>query len=106
MFPEPTAIDGYNALEAESTSPLSERTIADALKAAGYKSYILGKYHLGGHTKQHLLQRGFDHFFLDFWRAGTDILPASCARVPSRAARGLRQKASRIQAIDKPKAPN
>ena len=57
------AVNGYNTLEAEATLPLSERTIADALKVAGYKSYILGKWHLGGHAKQHPLQRGFDHFF-------------------------------------------
>ena len=44
--------------------PLTERTMADRLKAAGYKTGIVGKWHLG-HTedKFHPLERGFDEFF-------------------------------------------
>src|SRR5215213_1371277 len=39
-----------------------ERTLAQALKAAGYATAILGKWHLGSWHKRHLpLQRGFDH---------------------------------------------
>jgi arylsulfatase A-like enzyme len=44
--------------------PLSETTFADRMKAAGYKTGIVGKWHLG-HTddKFHPLNRGFDEFF-------------------------------------------
>jgi arylsulfatase A-like enzyme len=44
--------------------PTSEVTLADRLKAAGYKTGIVGKWHLG-HTddKFHPLERGFDEFF-------------------------------------------
>ncbi len=43
--------------------PLSEKTIADVLKTAGYRSGIIGKWHLGAHPKLHPLNRGFDFFF-------------------------------------------
>ncbi|MFZ5429952.1 MAG: sulfatase-like hydrolase/transferase [Bacteroidota bacterium] len=43
--------------------PLSEETIADALKQAGYKSAALGKWHLGAHESLHPVNRGFDDFF-------------------------------------------
>lgn len=39
-----------------------ERTLADALRAAGYFTAIIGKWHLGEWRKEHLpLQRGFLH---------------------------------------------
>lgn len=39
-----------------------ERTLAQALKGAGYSTAIMGKWHLGVWSKHHLpLQRGFDH---------------------------------------------
>jgi arylsulfatase A-like enzyme len=43
--------------------PLSETTIADRLKAAGYVTGLVGKWHLGGAPKFHPQQRGFDEFF-------------------------------------------
>ncbi len=43
--------------------PLSETTIADRLKAAGYATGIVGKWHLGTAPEFHPLQRGFDEFF-------------------------------------------
>ena len=44
--------------------PLTETTLADRLKAAGYKTGLVGKWHLG-HTDDafHPLNRGFDEFF-------------------------------------------
>lgn len=44
--------------------PLEERTIADALKGAGYKTYALGKWHLG-HADEAFWphNRGFDYFY-------------------------------------------
>ena len=43
--------------------PLGETTIADRLKAAGYRTALFGKWHLGMGEKYHPLQRGFDEFF-------------------------------------------
>ena len=43
--------------------PLSEETLADALKKAGYKSLAIGKWHMGAHESLHPLKRGFDDFY-------------------------------------------
>lgn len=43
--------------------PLSETTIADRLKAAGYVTGLVGKWHLGGSPEFHPNGRGFDEFF-------------------------------------------
>ena len=41
-----------------------ERTIAEALRDAGYATWIVGKWHLGQWQQKHLpLQRGFDHHY-------------------------------------------
>jgi arylsulfatase A-like enzyme len=43
--------------------PLSETTIADRLKAAGYVTGLVGKWHLGNAARFHPQKRGFDEFF-------------------------------------------
>ena len=43
--------------------PLTETTIADRLKAAGYATGLVGKWHLGAAPKFHPQRRGFDEFF-------------------------------------------
>jgi len=43
--------------------PLSEKTIADGMKGAGYRTIALGKWHLGYAPKFHPLARGFDDFY-------------------------------------------
>ena len=43
--------------------PLEETTIADRLKAAGYRTAIFGKWHLGVGEKYRPTQRGFEQFF-------------------------------------------
>lgn len=40
-----------------------EKTIAEILRPAGYKSGVIGKWHLGSHEDLHPLSRGFDEFF-------------------------------------------
>jgi arylsulfatase A-like enzyme len=48
---------------AEGALPLSERTIADALREAGYTTAIFGKWHLGSRKPYWPLQRGFDEYY-------------------------------------------
>lgn len=43
--------------------PLTETTVADRLKAAGYATGLVGKWHLGGAEKFQPPARGFDDFF-------------------------------------------
>jgi arylsulfatase A-like enzyme len=43
--------------------PLEERTLADHLKGAGYRTALFGKWHLGSAPPFFPLRRGFDEFF-------------------------------------------
>jgi len=43
--------------------PLTERTLADHLKALGYATACIGKWHLGGAAQYHPQKRGFDEFY-------------------------------------------
>lgn len=43
--------------------PLTEETIADRLKAAGYATGLVGKWHLGSTPEMQPQKRGFDEFF-------------------------------------------
>jgi arylsulfatase A-like enzyme len=43
--------------------PVTETTLADRLKAAGYVTGIVGKWHLGASPEMHPQRRGFDEFF-------------------------------------------
>lgn len=43
--------------------PLSEKTLADRLQAAGYSTGLVGKWHLGAGAAHQPLQRGFQEFF-------------------------------------------
>lgn len=43
--------------------PLDQKTIADYLGELGYKSMILGKWHMGNADRFHPLKRGFDEFY-------------------------------------------
>ncbi|MFM8275075.1 MAG: arylsulfatase B [Gemmata sp.] len=44
--------------------PTDERTLPQALKEAGYATYMVGKWHLGHAEKKYWPQnRGFDHFY-------------------------------------------
>ena len=54
---------GIGPLNSEYGMPLSERTMADRLKAAGYRTALFGKWHLGSGDRFHPMSRGFDEFF-------------------------------------------
>src|SRR5687767_8237660 len=43
--------------------PLTETTIADRMKALGYATAAVGKWHLGGPPRFLPMQRGFDAFY-------------------------------------------
>ena len=47
----------------EDGLPLTETTLADRLKAAGYVTALVGKWHLGGTPELHPRKRGFEEFF-------------------------------------------
>lgn len=47
----------------ENGLPLTERTIADEMLAAGYRTIALGKWHLGYADKFHPLSRGFARYW-------------------------------------------
>ena len=54
--------------------PLGETTLADRLKAAGYATGIVGKWHLGKEEAFHPLNRGFTEFY-GFLGGGHHYLP-------------------------------
>ncbi|MCC6509481.1 MAG: sulfatase-like hydrolase/transferase [Pirellulaceae bacterium] len=43
--------------------PVTEKTLADRLKDAGYATGLVGKWHLGNQPQMHPQKRGFDEFF-------------------------------------------
>lgn len=43
--------------------PLTENTLADILRPAGYTSAAMGKWHMGNHPQFHPFKRGFDEFY-------------------------------------------
>ena len=43
--------------------PVDEKPLADHLRAAGYATALVGKWHLGGTAPFHPQRRGFDEFF-------------------------------------------
>lgn len=60
----PGYMSGSSKLLADEMGlPLSEKTIADYLKPLGYRSMIIGKWHLGNADRYHPLNRGFDEFY-------------------------------------------
>ncbi|MDQ8199443.1 sulfatase-like hydrolase/transferase [Pelagicoccus enzymogenes] len=59
---------------AEAGIPLEEKNIAEHLSKAGYRSMIVGKWHMGSHRQNHPLNRGFDEFY-GFLSGGHNYFP-------------------------------
>lgn len=59
--------------------PLTEKTIPERLKAAGYSTGMVGKWHLGAAHQYHPNRRGFD-FFHGFLGGGHDYFQVSLHR--------------------------
>ncbi len=53
----------FNPSQPGAGLPVTETTIADRLKAAGYSTGLVGKWHLGNRPEQRPNRRGFDEFF-------------------------------------------
>lgn len=54
---------GRQNLDPDAGLPLTERTLADRLKSAGYATALIGKWYLGGTDRYHPLERGFEEFY-------------------------------------------
>jgi len=76
--------------------PLSERTIADEMQAAGYRTIALGKWHLGYADKFHPLSRGFEHYW-GFLQGARSYFPL---RKPTRLNRLLRDREVQPETFD------
>ena len=61
----PTRIGMHGAIDSRSKIALNpdEQTIAEILKPAGYRTAIVGKWHLGSKPPYMPLQNGFDEYF-------------------------------------------
>ena len=68
--------------------PVTEETIAERLKAAGYATGAIGKWHLGEEEAFHPMSRGFDEFY-GFLRGGSPYLPGK--RTPALERNGARE---------------
>jgi len=53
----------FNPGGAATGLPVTETTLADRLKTAGYVTGLVGKWHLGSQESMHPQRRGFDEFF-------------------------------------------
>ncbi|NWX88062.1 ARSG Arylsulfatase, partial [Nothoprocta pentlandii] len=51
------------AASARGGLPLNETTLAEVLRATGYSTAAIGKWHLGHHGRYHPSFRGFDYYF-------------------------------------------
>ena len=66
----------YSPYDLHCGLPLTERTFADRLQEVGYRTGIIGKWHLGASRPFHPNSRGFDYFY-GFLSGGHSYFPDS-----------------------------
>lgn len=64
----------YSPFDLHQGLPLDEKTFADRLRPAGYRTGVIGKWHLGASEPYHPNNRGFDYFH-GFLSGGHDYFP-------------------------------
>lgn len=64
----------YSPFDPHTGLPVDEKTFATRLKPAGYRTGIIGKWHLGSAHPFHPNNRGFDYFY-GFLSGGHDYFP-------------------------------
>jgi arylsulfatase A len=72
--------DGDGAVNDVDGIPADETTIAESLKKAGYRTALIGKWHLGNYLKSpehHPTEHGFDHFYGVPYSNSNKLLPLS-----------------------------
>ena len=79
--------------------PLTEKTLPDRLKVAGYKTGMVGKWHLGTSEKMHPLSRGFDEFF-GFLGGARSYFPLEKTNAPGAMLRGFEKVAEEPYTTD------
>ncbi|HEY1376377.1 MAG TPA: sulfatase [Gemmataceae bacterium] len=77
----------YNAAIPDSALSLNETTLAERMKAAGYATGLVGKWHLGSDDKHRPQARGFQEFF-GFLGGANPYLPQGPRGVVPRILRG------------------
>src|SRR3712207_5584085 len=65
--------------DAKAVLPLSEKTLADLLRARGYRTALIGKWHLGSAPEFRPQKRGFDEFYGFLGGAHTYLAPGDKA---------------------------
>lgn len=66
----------YSPYDLYSGLPLTEQTFGTRMQKGGYRTGIIGKWHLGAAQPYHPNSRGFDHFY-GFLSGGHDYFPDS-----------------------------
>ncbi|MEN8662106.1 MAG: sulfatase [Lentimonas sp.] len=64
----------YSPFDIHQGLPLDEKTFGERLQPAGYRTGVIGKWHLGASEPFHPNSRGFDYFY-GFLSGGHDYFP-------------------------------
>ncbi|ADE53257.1 sulfatase family protein [Coraliomargarita akajimensis] len=64
----------YSPFDLHQGLPLDEKTFAERVRPAGYRTGMIGKWHLGASEPFHPNSRGFDYFY-GFLSGGHDYFP-------------------------------
>ena len=89
----------HNSALPDSALPLTETTLAARLRAAGYATGLVGKWHLGTDDAHHPLNRGFQEFF-GFLGGANPYLPVAERGTVPRIMRGREEAAEREYLTD------